>query len=133
MTKIIHIRLELDCDNIATFQQSEEFIEKDIDTELNCCSNYYRKTGFYTYTDAEIQKMQDLEQAQFYKVYQLGYAEGKNDAQPVRKIGRWIRNDNGTYSCNLCQSWIPDEQHHYARFCLYCGATMKGNKNNGTD
>lgn len=38
------------------------------------------------------------------------------------KHGRWVKNDNGTYSCNLCHSWIPNEQYHYARFCLYCGA-----------
>lgn len=39
------------------------------------------------YTDAEIQKIQDLEQAQLEKAYQLGYAEGKKDAQPEQ---RWI-------------------------------------------
>ena len=42
--------------------------------------------------------------------------------------GRWIRNDNGTYSCSVCQSWIPEQQHHYARYCLYCGADMRGEK-----
>ena len=42
------------------------------------------------------------------------------------KKGKWIRNDNGTYSCSLCQSWIPEEQYYYARFCLYCGADMRG-------
>ena len=46
-------------------------------------------------------------------------------AQPERKKGRWIKNDNGTYSCSICQSWIPEEQHHYARYCLYCGADMR--------
>lgn len=40
------------------------------------------------------------------------------------KKGRWIRNDNGTFSCSVCQSWIPEEQHCYARYCLYCGAEM---------
>ena len=40
-----------------------------------------------TYTDAEIQKMQDLESAEIEKAYQLGYEEGKNDAQPKQ---RWI-------------------------------------------
>lgn len=44
--------------------------------------------------------------------------------EPERKIGQWIKNDNGTWSCDHCQSWIPDEQHHYARFCLFCGAEM---------
>lgn len=43
-----------------------------------------------------------------------------------RKTGWWIENDNGTWSCSQCQSWIPDEQRHYARFCLCCGAEMKG-------
>lgn len=42
----------------------------------------------------------------------------------AEKTGRWILNDNGTFSCSLCQSWIPNEQHHYARYCLYCGARM---------
>lgn len=46
-----------------------------------------------------------------------------------RKKGEWIRNDNGTYSCSVCQSWIPEEQRHYARYCLYCGAEMKGGQN----
>ena len=45
------------------------------------------------------------------------------DAEPVRH-GHWIRNDNGTYSCSECQSWIPNEQHYYARYCLHCGAKM---------
>ena len=45
--------------------------------------------------------------------------------QPERKKGRWVQNDNGTYSCSLCQSWIPEEQYCYARYCLYCGAKME--------
>ena len=50
-------------------------------------------------------------------------------AQPERKKGKWIKNDNGTYSCSLCHSWIPEEQHYYAQFCLYCGADMRGEQN----
>ena len=46
--------------------------------------------------------------------------------QPERIKGRWIRNDNGTYSCSVCQSWIPEQQHCYARYCLYCGADLRG-------
>ena len=42
-----------------------------------------------------------------------------------RPTGHWIKNDNGTFSCSNCQSWIPEEQHHYARYCLYCGARME--------
>lgn len=37
------------------------------------------------YTDDEIQRMQDIEQAQIQKAYDLGYAEGKADAEP-----QWI-------------------------------------------
>ncbi len=51
------------------------------------------------------------------------------DVVPVRH-GRWIKNDNGTWSCERCHSWIPDEQHYYARFCLYCGAKMDGGADN---
>ena len=47
-----------------------------------------------------------------------------------RKKGKWIRNDNGTYSCSLCQSWIPNEQRYYANFCLYCGADMREENEN---
>lgn len=48
-------------------------------------------------------------------------------AAPVREVkrGKWIDNKNGTWSCSLCQSWIPDEQHYYAHYCLYCGADMR--------
>lgn len=38
----------------------------------------------------------------------------------------WKKNDNGTYSCERCHSWIPEEQRHYANWCLYCGADMRG-------
>lgn len=40
------------------------------------------------------------------------------------KHGRWVKNDNGTYSCSECHSWIPNEQYYYAKYCLYCGAKM---------
>lgn len=54
------------------------------------------------------------------------------EAEPVRH-GHWVRNDNGTYSCSECQSWIPNEQHYYARYCLHCGAKMdrKGEEDDG--
>lgn len=56
----------------------------------------------------------------------INHIEAKRKSEPQRMRGRWIRNDNGTYSCSVCQSWIPEEQHCYARYCLYCGADMKG-------
>ena len=54
--------------------------------------------------------------------------ECKKDAEPVRH-GRWIDNNNKTWSCSICQSRIPDEQHSYARHCLHCGAKMDGGEN----
>lgn len=42
-----------------------------------------------------------------------------------QKKGKWHKNDNGTWTCSFCQSWIPNEQHYYARYCLYCGAEME--------
>ena len=56
-----------------------------------------------------------------------GICFGKEQSE--RKKGKWIKNDNGTYSCSLCHSWIPEEQHYYAQFCLYCGADMRGEQN----
>lgn len=49
-------------------------------------------------------------------------------AEEERQYGEWIRNDNGTYSCSVCKSWIPKEQHYYARYCLFCGRLMREEK-----
>ena len=51
------------------------------------------------------------------------------NAESVRH-GHWVKNDNGTYSCSECHSWIPNEQHYYARYCLFCGAKMNEEKEN---
>lgn len=59
----------------------------------------------------------------------VGYMIKLPPVQPGRKRGEWIRNDNGTYHCSVCQSWIPEEQHCYARYCLHCGADMRSEDN----
>lgn len=46
------------------------------------------------------------------------------EAEPVRR-GRWVKNDNNTWTCSRCHSWVPDEQHYYAHYCLFCGAKME--------
>ena len=46
------------------------------------------------------------------------------DVRPVVR-SHWKKNDNGTYSCVRCHSWIPEEQRHYANWCLYCAADMR--------
>lgn len=45
--------------------------------------------------------------------------------QPEQKKGKWVKNEDGTWSCSLCHSWISYDQHYYARYCLYCGAKME--------
>ena len=47
------------------------------------------------------------------------------DVRPVVR-SHWKKNDNGTYSCERCHSLIPEEQRHYANWCLYCAADMRG-------
>lgn len=48
--------------------------------------------------------------------------------QPEQKKGKWVKLEDGTWSCSLCHSWISYEQHYYARYCLYCGAKMEGER-----
>lgn len=62
-------------------------------------------------------------------VYETKKLSDVPTVQLERRKGEWIRNDNGTYSCSICQSWIPEEQRYYARYCLYCGAEMRENNN----
>lgn len=45
--------------------------------------------------------------------------------QPEQKKAKWIKNEDGTWSCSLCHSWISYDQHYYARYCLYCSAKME--------
>ena len=60
-----------------------------------------------------------------YEYVEVFYKDDVDNAPTVEpKHGRWIRKDNGTYSCSECKSWIPNEQYYYARYCLYCGAKM---------
>jgi len=77
------------------------------------------------YTDAEIQKMQDLESAQIEKAYQLGYEDGKKDAQQERESIKWIPHksvfgglDERVYTCSKCGYNIG---FHVENFCPNCG------------
>ena len=62
------------------------------------------------YTDDEIQKMQDLEQAEIQKAYELGKAE-----EP--KTGHWKHN-----KCDVCGASRPPLFDYY---CPNCGAMME--------
>lgn len=62
------------------------------------------------YTDKELQKIQDLEQAQFDKIYELGYQAGCA-AQPeiIRcKDCKWKNNHNCTRAVEI---WIDDDKY----------------------
>lgn len=78
------------------------------------------------YTDAEIQKMQEMEQAEIQKAYELGKAEQS-------KIGRWIYDKNiENWRCSecgetpktrgYCGSAVFMEEHF--KYCNHCGAKM---------
>lgn len=76
------------------------------------------------YTDAEIQKMQELEQAELQKAYELGKVE-----QP--KMGRWTRKliRNGKGGCigakMICSECGQDNRYdEYMKFCPNCGCRM---------
>ena len=71
------------------------------------------------YTDAEIQKMQEMQQAEIEKAYELGKAE-------QLEIGHWIDNHNNTISCNHCHTWFnKDDRYGYMYYCPNCRAKMR--------
>ena len=78
------------------------------------------------YTDEEIQKLQELEEAQLEKMYELGYQAGCA-AQPERQKGEWIDyTEDGYVECPFCHNATncdgnKDELH----FCFSCGADMR--------
>lgn len=79
-----------------------------------------------SYTDEEIRRIQELEQAQFEKMYELGYQAGRA-AQPERQKGEWIDyTEDGYVECPFCHNATncdgnKDELH----FCFSCGADMR--------
>jgi hypothetical protein len=74
------------------------------------------------YTDAEIQKMQELEQAEIEKAYELGKA-----SQP--KIGHWIYTleDWNKWECSECGFTKRTDVHVSIgyKYCPSCGAKME--------
>ena len=68
------------------------------------------------YTDAEIQKMQELEQAEIQKAYELGKA-----SQP--KTGQWI-DDCGGVKCSCC-GYCIDDYYYVKTYCPNCGTKME--------
>lgn len=73
------------------------------------------------YTEAEIQEIQKMEQAEIQKAYELGKAE-----QP--KTGHWIYSGSydveGMLYCSNCKHKI-DVSEGYFNFCPNCGAKME--------
>lgn len=118
----------------------------------NCGVNDDLRIAQPTYTDAEIQKMWNLESAEIEKVYQIGYEEGKKDAQPEIKkgVGHWepkehwlplppntelryfqnynpITNSIKTHCwhCSECDYIGSKDTKPTWNFCPHCGADMR--------
>ena len=80
------------------------------------------------YTDEEVRRIQELEQAQFEKMYELGYQAGRA-AQPERKRGRWISYRCDMYECSECgyiYTELTDRHKCGANYCPNCGEDMRG-------
>lgn len=77
------------------------------------------------YTEAEIQRMQELEQAGIQKAYELGKAE-------QQKMGHWITVDKGlkvtSFKCSECGRTVRDDTGYDVTkdypYC-HCGAKMQ--------
>jgi hypothetical protein len=74
-----------------------EIIERFISLIYSCGYND-GITAQPTYTEAEIQKIQEMEQAEIDKTYQVGYEQGKKDAEP-----KWIP----------CSKRLPEDSDYY--------------------
>ena len=76
------------------------------------------------YTDEEIQRMSDLEQAEIDKAYELG-------KESMRKKGKWIpigdvdSDNNQLYECNQCHKSDLHAVNVDVPYCWYCGAKME--------
>ena len=70
------------------------------------------------------------------RVYQAGYEEGYAAAQPERKKGRWLPDNNSVYEmrfvCSECKESQVVPTIGFTKykpiwdFCPYCGARMEG-------
>ena len=78
------------------------------------------------YTEAEIQKMQEIEQAQLEKAYELGKAE-------QQKTGHWEKvntareYNSDAYECSECKYiiWTYKDADRKWNYCPKCGAKME--------
>lgn len=79
----------------------------------------------------EIQKMQDLEQAEIEKAFDLGYEEGSKSAIPGTMEAQWIRvSGDSRWKCSHC-SWkenVPTVMGEPTiwDYCPSCGARILG-------
>ena len=100
---IVKLKYKYDCEEKYTYSNELLFVDNQCD---------------YVWYNDWNEGQTDVEVLEYFAV---------SDARE-NKHGEWIKNDNGTYSCSLCQSWIPKEQHYYAQYCLHCGADMRERK-----
>lgn len=70
------------------------------------------------YTDEEVQKMQDLEQAEVEKAFELGREDGKTEIIHCRDCKHWLPHyqlgfdeDNNEYH-DYCKKLIPEDEYY---------------------
>ena len=65
--------------------------------------------------------------------YDMGYAQGKQDAVPVVR-GEWVEAKSGVMSvwppgqvmCSVCGQRMPSQWKKMPQYCYGCGAKMEG-------
>ena len=114
------------CEDAISRQVFDEI--KELMTDVNGDTVYAVRMSYIrqlppvkpSYTDAELDKMQELEQAQIQKAYELG--------QEDRPTGHW-RHYEGMLTCSECGAEYYDDIMEYCgddvpKCCPDCGAKM---------
>lgn len=117
--------------NPSHFEAHQKFTQFMDDAEISSFGRWQWSNGFNTaltavgidlkklpsvqptYTEAQLQKIQDLEQAQFEKVFELGREDAKVEIIRCRDC-RWRKDQSGSTAWLPCRALItPDD--------FYCG------------
>lgn len=90
----------------------------DYNTQVYIARIQYLPSVKPQYTEAEIQKIQELEQAQLEKAYEIGKAE-------QQRVGRWERTEYSPGLCNYHCSECHNISLDIGNYCPNCGAKME--------
>lgn len=100
-----------------------QYSSLDCDEEpCDSCTMGGETNHYKPYTEADIQKMQDLEQAELEKAFKLG----RQDAMSVIVTCNDCKYSHMTYDgkCKYCDIWFPDEAE-YMDGNYYCGSAER--------